>query len=192
LITSEQRRSFLEFTEDASTLTLVGAHIWREFPRLVCGAIWSDHVGQLGMWELLNSSETPLDNWRIQGEAIFQYFGKVRQRGGEHIGFFSTRAPGKPPTYEQLDIQHYDKSLIWLISTSAKGRAFESGVYEVDTRLGYSPISPVALLATKQHEVFAEQTRAISNYVEIANHEVMAWLRRHPTIERSRRSLTTL
>lgn len=177
---SDRRRSFLEFAAESSVQTWVAAHITREFPRLVCGAIWSDHAGNLNICALPNSSKMPLNSWEANLEAVFEYYRMLRRQAAQHIGFFSTRSPGKPPTPEGLEIVSDRGSFVWVISTTAKGKASEYGIYEIDTRDYYSPISPIVSLARSQHEVFSEQSEIISNCVQEANRELMAWLRKHP------------
>lgn len=175
----DRRRRFLEFAADGSVQTWMAAHIAREFPRLVCGAIWSDFAGNLNICVLPNSSKMPLNSWKAHGESVFEYQRMLRAQGARNIGFFSTRSPGKPPTPEGLEI-FYKDIFVWVISTTAKGRPSEYGIYEIDARPYYSPVSPIVSLAHGQHEVFSEQSEIISNCVQAANRELMAWLRKHP------------
>ncbi len=176
---SDRRHSFLEFAGEESVQTWVGAHIAREFPRLVCGAVWSDGAGTLNICALPNSSPTPLNSWEVSSVPLFEYQRMLRNQGAQHVAFFSTRSAGKPPTPEAIT-RNYKSSLIWVISTTDKGRASEYGIYELDTRPYYSPISPIVSLAHNQHGTFSEQHEIISSCVQAANRELMAWLRKHP------------
>jgi proteasome lid subunit RPN8/RPN11 len=174
---ANKQQLFLEFTSNASVQAWVGAHIRREFPRLICGIIWCDQAGQLKIFALPNISATPYDSFFVYPEVLFVNLRNGRQQGWKHVGFFSSRSPGKPATPEGLQFIYPD-TLIWLISTNAEGEASAYGVYDANSN--YSSVSPILSFATKQNETFAEQSRIISNCVQIANQELMAWLRKHP------------
>jgi hypothetical protein len=142
--------------------------------------VWLDYLGNLNLLALPNDKDDPFVAWEVPAEALFGYQRLLKTQSGRHVAVFSTRAPGKPPTSEALKLC-YPNTFAWVVATTAEGRPSEYGVYKiVDNNFNYHPISPLVSLAETQHKIFADQSSIISKCVQIANVELMAWLRKHP------------
>jgi hypothetical protein len=173
----------LEFVDQMAAQSWVAAHVLREFPRLACGFIYLDRdTRQVNLLSIPNNSPNPTEFWHAEPAGQIRGEKFIYQRG-EVLGFFSSRAPGKPATPEQLNITWNDVCS-WVLATDRLGKVTEHGLYyfpgsytenRVRERMMKAPFR-----ALGNGEVFAEQSIILSGCVQQANRQMMEWLRKHP------------
>ena len=170
---------FVEFIARPESQAWVAAHAKREFPRLAVGTIFRDLAsGELHAIAMPNSSLRPKTKWKIDPLAMIKTHRTIHERDGYIVGFFSTRAPGKPPTPEELDVGWKETSH-WIISTNVIGNAVDGTGYFRDQYGKYEQLTS-RFAINFNAQIFSEESRVVGSVVQVANVELMRWLKDHP------------
>jgi proteasome lid subunit RPN8/RPN11 len=96
------RAAFANLIADSSARDWVASHVHREFPRLACGAVFINARGELRTLALPNVDTRPEEKWALSPQVVYDLDREALTHQEELIGFFSTRAPGKAASPEEI------------------------------------------------------------------------------------------
>lgn len=171
------RAAFANLVSDRSAQEWVAAHVHREFPRLACGAVMINAHGELRTIALPNDDQNPKEKWSLSPLLLLNLDREVLAPEEELVGFFSTRAPGKPSSAEE--ILPAVPACYWVISVDSSGLPREHSAWVFENETPKPIVSGLHEHAVRQ-TILAGHSAVIASCVQAANRELMEWLRKHP------------